>query len=198
MKKLIALIALFYVATFATNAQTVHLKAGYSSTNIITSPISFFNNKSGFTAGIVVKELMLSENIGIQPELIYTQKGGSLGGYNLSFDYFALPLMLTFPMAESGVSVLVGPEISYLANTRIASLFSYSGDKGFNKIDVGLAGGLEYQISDNLAIGGRYTYGLTNVLKDINLTDYFNVADIIHLRNTSAQVYVTFGFGNKN
>lgn len=196
MKKLITLIALFYVATFATNAQTIHLKAGYAYTNVVLSPYSgFLDGKSGFTAGLVVKDLMLSENIGFQPELLYAQKGASVAGFNISFDYFSLPLLVKFPMAESGVSILAGPEVSYLANTRFGGIFSYNGL--FNKVDVGLSGGLEYQVSDNLSIGGRYTYGLSNVNKNFDF-GMANLNDIIQTRNTAAQVYVTFGFGNKN
>jgi opacity protein-like surface antigen len=194
MKKLIVLIALAFIATFATNAQSVQLKAGYVYSNVILSPYGgFIDGKSGFTAGLVVKDLMLSDNIGFQPELLYTQKGASLGGFNISFDYFSLPLLLKFPMAESGVSFLAGPEVSYLANTRFGGIFSYNGL--FNKVDVGLAGGLEYQVSDNLSIGGRYTYGLSNVNKNFDF-GVANLNDIIQTRNTAAQVYVTFGFGN--
>jgi opacity protein-like surface antigen len=194
MKKLIALIALAFMATFTTNAQTVELKAGYSYTNVILSPYSgFIDGKSGFTAGLVVKDLMLSDNIGFQPELLYSQKGASVAGFNISFDYFSLPLLLKFPMAESGVSILAGPEVSYLANTRFGGLFSYNGL--FNKVDVGLAGGLEYQLAENIAIGGRYTYGLSNVNKDFDF-GITNLNSIIQTRNTAAQVYLTFGFGS--
>jgi Outer membrane protein beta-barrel domain len=199
MKKLLAT-AVLVLGIFAANAQDISLKAGYTLSDVLVSPEpgNIFTSKNTFHFGIVMNNLQLTDRIGIQPELLYSMQGFKVAGIgNVGMHYLAAPILVKLPMNDE-LSILVGPQVSYLVNARLGlvnDLFSVSYNGLFKSIDVGAVGGLEYKVTDKMAIGGRYTLGLTDVNKDFQITSNRNFSDYFQIRNTNAQFYVTFGFG---
>jgi hypothetical protein len=202
MKKLIAAIALS-VFTFAKiNAQSVAFKAGYTHSDVLVSPepANIFTPKEAFHFGIAIKDLKLSDKIGFQPELLYSMQGfhvASVG--NVGIHYLSVPLLVTFPVAE-GLELQVGPQISYMVNSRVGvvnDLFSVSYNGLFKNIDAGAVAGVEYKVSDNVSLGGRYYLGMTNINKDFSLGNNSNFSDYFQMKNTGVQAYVSFSFGKK-
>lgn len=200
MKKLLASLAIVLSVVSFANAQKIAFKGGFTYSDAIMSPepVDIIDGKAGFHAGIVLQDLMLSDKIGIQPELIYSQQGFKIGGVgSIGMHYLSLPILLKFPVTEE-LSLLAGPQVSYLTNTKIGignGLFSVNYNGLFKDIDLGLVGGLEYKVSDKVALGGRYVLGLTNVNKDFQIDNNNNLSDYLSIKNTSAQVYVSFSFG---
>jgi opacity protein-like surface antigen len=202
MKKLIAAIVLLVIAFVNANAQTVAFKVGYTHSDIIVSPepANIFTPKETFHAGIVIKDIKLTDKIGLQPELLYSMQGFKVGGVgNVGIHYLSVPLLVTFPVTE-GLNVQVGPQVSYMVNSRVGvvnDLFSITYNGIFHKIDAGAVAGMEYKASENVSIGGRYYLGMTDVNKDFSLGNNKNFSDYFQMRNTGFQAYVSFSFGKK-
>lgn len=202
MKKLIAAIALSVIAFVNVNAQTVAFKAGYSHSDVLLSPepANIFTPKGTFHAGIAIKDIKLTDKIGFQPELLYSMQGFRVAGIgNVGIHYLSVPLLVTFPVTE-GLSLQVGPQVGYMINSRVGvvnDLFSVTYNGLFRNLDAGAVAGVEYQVSDNISLGGRYYLGMTNVNKDFSLGNNNNFSDYFQMRNTGIQAFVSFSFGKK-
>ena len=201
MKKLIAAIIFSVIAFVNVNAQTVAFKVGYTHSDVIVSPepVNIFTPKETFHAGIAIKDLKLTDKIGFQPELLYSMQGFKIAGVgNVGIHYLSLPLLITFPVTE-GLDLQLGPQISYMMNSRvgISDLFSISYNGIFHNFDAGAVAGLEYKVSDNISLGGRYYLGMTDVNKDFSFGNNKNLSDYFQMRNTGIQAYISFSFGKK-
>lgn len=133
MKKAIFMIALVAFGTTSMKAQltsttdnrenfTLGLKLGGNYSNVYDSEGEDFvaDGKFGFVAGAFVV-IPLGKFIGIQPEILYTQKGykatGSFLGGNYQMtrttDFIEVPILLSIKPVEY-ISILFGPQFSYL------------------------------------------------------------------------------------
>ncbi len=202
MKKLIAAIALFFIAFVNANAQSVAFKVGYTHSDVIVSPepANIFTPKETFHAGIAIKDIKLTDKIGFQPEVLYSMQGFKVASVgNVGIHYLSVPLLITFPVTE-GLELQVGPQVSYMINSRVGvvnDLFSITYKGLFHNLDAGAVAGVEYKVSDNISLGGRYYLGMTDVNKDFSFGNNKNLSDYFQLRNTGIQAYVSFGFGKK-
>ena len=69
------------------------------------------------------------------------------------------------------------------------SFFSIA-EFGLNRFNVGAGVGAGLKINENLGINARYTFGLTGIGKDGNVTDYF----LSNSKNNNLQVGLDFNF----
>jgi opacity protein-like surface antigen len=202
MKKLIAAIALSVIAFVNANAQSVAFKVGYTHSDVIVSPepANIFTPKETFHAGIAIKDIKLTDKIGFQPEVLYSMQGFKVASVgNVGIHYLSVPLLITFPVTE-GLELQVGPQVSYMINSRVgvvSDLFSITYKGLFHNIDAGAVAGVEYKVSDNISLGGRYYLGMTDVNKDFSFGNNKNLSDYFQMRNTGIQAYVSFNFGKK-
>ena len=193
-------LAIFTMALQTTQAQNFSLKAGVNYSDVLASPepANIFTPKTAFHVGLVVNDLKISEKINIQPELMYSLQGFKVAGLgNIGLHYIQMPILAKLAMTDK-VSILLGPQVSYLANARIGiinDLFSLSYTGAFNKIDASMVAGAEVKVADNLSIGGRYALGLNNINKDFKLSQTSNFNDYFQLQNSGFQVYASFAFG---
>lgn len=105
------------------NLLHVGVKAGMNISNMYDSQNEEYqaDPKIGFVGGIFVSIPILDKIIGIQPELLFSQKGfsasGTVLGANVNFtrttNYLDIPIFLAFKPIEY-VTLLVGPQYSYL------------------------------------------------------------------------------------
>jgi Outer membrane protein beta-barrel domain len=199
MIRTLASALLFLALTSPSFAQHLGLKVGYNHANVILSPepMNFVTAKSGFHVGLVLPQIDLTEKVGLRPELQYSLQGFDVGSVGkASFHYVALPVLANLQVTPE-LSLQLGPQVSYLADARLgigSDLFSISYNKAFHRIDLSGAAGMEYKVSDKMSIGGRYVLGFSNVNKDFDLGQNTSFNDFFELRNTNAQVYITFGF----
>lgn len=102
------------------------IKGGINVSNVYDEEGEDFvaDNRVGFYGGVFVS-VPLGTYIGLQPEILYSQKGfkgkGSFFGNSYDFertsDYLDIPLQLQIkPIKE--LTFLVGPQFSYLMNTK--------------------------------------------------------------------------------
>lgn len=106
---------------------------------------------------------------GFQPELMYSNQAVKTDAGNIKMNYIAVPLLLkVYP--TTALSIEVGPELSYLISTSPSTMAVDGAEikvgdcKGMN---VGLAAGLAYDFEMGLTVGARYTYGFTDMAKNL-------------------------------
>lgn len=106
---------------------------------------------------------------GFQPELMYSNQAVKTDAGDVKMNYIAVPLLLkVYP--TTALSIEVGPELSYLISTSPSTMAVDGAEikvgdcKGMN---VGLAAGFAYDFEMGLTVGARYTYGFTDMAKNL-------------------------------
>ena len=147
MRKLLLTIALVSFC-FSANAQDSKFgaTAGYQSLNVKISGggEELSSDASGFFLGFFA-QFSVTETFSIQPELQYssiTDEGESSG-------LIIIPLMMKFHVTEN-FNLMAGPQFDYITE---------QDTEGINKLGLGLGLGLGVDISDNVSLGARYSFG---------------------------------------
>ena len=171
--------------------------------NVVDLSNGFITTKSktGFTVGGYLN-IPLSDKISFEPGLQYAQKGYTMQG-NLKIDalkflgvnasakveahYIDIPLVLKAEVAK-GLSIYAGPQLSYLVKNNLhlnagvlgISLYNNKIDitDNFNRLDMGIAGGIGYKFDNGFNIKAGYDYGLSKLDKNDNFKAYNRVAKI--------------------
>lgn len=169
MKKLVSLVVFTFLlivnlqAQEESNFQTepkFGIKAGYSSLSLRATfeGSSASESASGFYVGALT-EFYLSESFNLQPELTFARYSED----GASSEVLLVPVLFKYkPVDEFGL--LAGPQLDYLLNEEDG--------QGTKRLGFGLAVGLSYDITENVIIDSRYTFGLSNRLDDNELVDF--------------------------
>ena len=175
-----ASILIIKVATAQTNpAKSVKfgLKAGANYSNIYDSIGDKFDAKAkyGFAVGIFLA-LPIGSVLGIQPEILFSQKGyeqtgtflGSTYTLTRTTDYLDIPLLLSIRPAKF-LSIQIGPQYSFL--TRQKDTFSNSNttieqekdfeNQNIRKNTLCFVGGIDFNFK-NVIIGTRAGFDAQN------------------------------------
>ena len=98
-------------------------------------------------------DIYISNSFNFQPELLYanySEDGESSG-------ILQLPLLIKYkPVAKLGI--LAGPQLDYLLNEEDAEVLK--------RLGFGLSLGASYDITENIIVDARYTFGLSNRFDD--------------------------------
>jgi len=173
----LSLIATNIVAQDYSNKIAIGIKGGLNYSNVYDSEGDKFNAdaKIGFAAGVFVA-VPIGQFFGIQPEVLFSQKGYQSSGSVLGFDYkmtrtsnyIDIPLLFALKPSSS-VTVLLGPQYSYLmkqtdvfdnpvSNTVVEEEFD---NENIRKNMLGFIGGIDFNFSD-IVVGARVSWDLTN------------------------------------
>ena len=150
----------------------------------------------------------ISEVFAFEPGIGYSKKGYSLKGdfqipvlkyFNINAraqvqsHYIDIPLVMRANVYK-GLNIYVGPQVSYLVRSTLNAKLGVMGitlfNRGigiterFNKVDMGLTGGIGYQFNNGLNVQAGYDYGLSKLDKNDNYMAY----------NRVIKVSVGFGF----
>ncbi len=157
--------------------------------------------KTGFHVGGYVN-IPLSETFSFEPGLAYSKKGYSIKG-DLKIDalkflavnaraqvqqhYIDMPLYLKANVVK-GLSVYAGPQVSYLVRSTLNAKVGVLGislfNRGigiterFNKVDLGLSGGIGYQFDNGINLRAGYDHGLSKLDKNNNYDAYNRVVKV--------------------
>lgn len=200
MKKTILTIILVFVGLLSVNAQVSFKPGVRGGANFAKLTQTDGDFKTDFYAGIF-GELKLGKFYTMQPEIIYTNQGGSnvMVGYydynqgqavierrDLTFSYISLGIInkLNLP---SGVNFHLGPTLDIETNTH---RYSNSG------VDLAFVFGMAYNITNDLAIEARVKKGIVNVFYSDYYDDYYNYYDDYHT-NFLFQVGLSYTFSLK-
>jgi hypothetical protein len=115
-----------------------------------------------------------ANNLGLQPELLFSEQGAKLKSGTEEFDakvsYLNIPVMVQYHFG--GVYLEAGPQVGFKLNEDAPD--SVSGDFAKSN-DVALAVGLGFETKIGLGINARYTMGLTSVgNSDLPNSDFKN------------------------
>ena len=171
--------------------------------NVVDLSNGFITTKSktGISIGGYLN-IPVSDKISFEPGLQYAQKGYTMQG-NLKIDalkflganasakveahYIDVPLVLKAEVAK-GLSIYAGPQLSYLVKNNLhlnagvlgISLYNNKIDitDNFNRVDMGIAGGIGYKFDNGFNIKAGYDYGLSKLDKNDNFKAYNRVAKI--------------------
>lgn len=140
----------------------IGVKAGLSYSNVYDSEGNEFDSdaKYGLHFGAFLK-VPIGKSLGIQPEILFTQKGfkgsGKLLGSSYNFKrtttFIEIPVLVAFKPSEF-ITVLVGPQLSFLTKEKYvftSSALSYSQEQEFKQDDIqknilGFVFGIEFNL----------------------------------------------------
>lgn len=164
MKRIILPIVACMVFGFA-NAQSTRFgaKGGLNVSNF-TGYEEDVKSLIGFHVGGFA-EIKVAKKFAIQPEFLFSTQGTIIEGFNgnsnttIKVNYLNIPVLAKYYITDA-FSVEAGPQIGFLLSAKfrgedIHNLYK-STDFGFNL-------GCGYNFTENIAVGIRYTIGLTDV-----------------------------------
>ena len=149
------------------SAQTsIGLKGGLSFATL-SNKHPDWKSRTGFAAGIAFD--MRAGPIGLQPELLYVQKGVTSDGTPTSdaprLDYAEIPVLIKVTIPIPGVQpfVYAGPSIGFRLNCKVAEVTCPSGLVKSTDFGAALGGGIRLGGNKGLTLEGRYTWGLKDI-----------------------------------
>ena len=182
MKKIILLFSVALLAAqFSYGQFALGVKIGYNANKLSTNMAvvkSQFN--SGFHVGLFTH---IGKRLYIAPELLYTMSGAvfdssgnvSTTGWKqkITMGSLDIPVLLGFKIIHSDLitwRVEVGPEISFLVNSKVTNLNDFSGpiqSASLNKANWYVLGGTGIDFLF-MSFDVRYSYGLNQLIKQVN------------------------------
>jgi hypothetical protein len=157
--------------------------------------------KTGWHVGGYVN-IPISNTFSFEPGLAYSKKGYSIkgdvqipvlkilainAGAQVQQHYIDMPLVLKAKVYK-GLQVYAGPQVSYLVRSTLNAKLGVLGinifNRGFgitgrfNKVDLGLTGGIGYQFNNGLNVQAGYDYGLSTLDKNENYAAYNRVVKV--------------------
>jgi len=177
MKKVLSLITFFSLFAVGVYAQGVSggLKLGLNLANQTLSGNGFTTSPSfrpALHAGGYLT-LMLSDKLGVQPEILYSGQGAKNGDYTLKVNYIAVPVLVRFNISDR-FSLHAGPQIGILASAKdkVGSADAEDIKDSFKSTDIGIAAGLAVDLPMGLNFGFRFVKGMSNISDDADGTNY--------------------------
>lgn len=182
MKHILIIASLFSISTTVAVAQDSSnetdnrekfqfgLKAGLNYSNVYDAKGEEFNAdaKFGFVGGLFMA-IPIGKYLGVQPEVLFSQKGfrahgvilGNPYSFNRTTSYIDIPLQLMLKPSEF-ITILAGPQFSYLMNQRdvfTSSSVSYAQEQEFKQDNIrknvfGVVGGFDINLR-HITLGAR-------------------------------------------
>jgi hypothetical protein len=140
-----------------------------------------FKDRTDIHLGIL-SEIMVGDQYALQPEIVYSSQGGrsysqdfnELNGEETNFkvDYISLPVMLKY-FIFPGLSIEAGPRFSFLIDSRVEAISNDSKSEldvtnKTEKFDLGVAGGLGYDLPWGVIVQARYLRGFSAIYEEVN------------------------------
>ncbi len=161
MKKLF--LTVFTVFAFASvNAQDFGVFANFASNSFDGS-----DSASGINFGVLA-DFGISESFSIQPELAYTTSSVDDASYNL----FNVNAMARYHVSED-FSILAGPQLGF-ASGDIPDALDAAFGSDFSSMNLQLAVGAAYNITENIFIQARYGFQLNEHVDGLGAVNTFN------------------------
>ncbi len=152
------------------------------------------SNTTGFFAGAYAT-LPITDIVSVEPGLYYSQKGYELNGAlnlkgveflganakaKLQLQYIDVPVLLKANFG--GLQLFAGPQVSYLTHADLRTTAGVLGinllnkttdaTAQFNKWDMGVTGGIGYQLTNGVNLMASYDYGLSKMDANQNVKSY--------------------------
>ncbi len=178
------------------------LKAGLNFANITNANSINATSRTGFHAGIFFagssKSILSSRS-----ELLFSRQGynfennSNTGTVNL--DYILFPQLLAINITPL-FQIQAGGQVAYLINAKLdsTSTGSNSADqviKLYNRLDFGLAGGVEVHPLKSVVVGARINVSLGRLYKEPEPGQQYSFIPDIDAKNNLFQLFAGIKFG---
>lgn len=162
----------------ASKAISFGIKGGVNIASINGSDFDSPNSRTSFHLGALA-EFPLTDMFSIQTEALYSGQGFQYdfpaadgnGHAEYQLDYINVPVLAKI-YATKGLSFEAGPQFGFKVHENIDNdpndVGGATDTTEAESFDFGLAGGLTFQTEMGLFATGRYIYGLTDVIKDVD------------------------------
>lgn len=195
MKKIILSIVLCTAFGFS-NAQSIRfgVKGGLNVSNF-TGYQEDVKSLTGFHIGGFT-ELKVGKKFAIQPEFLFSTQGTTVEGFDgnsnssIKLNYINIPVLAKYYITDA-FTVEAGPQIGFLLSAK------NQGDDVhdlYKTLDFGLNIGCGYEFTDNIALGVRYTFGLTNVADNSELSTVYPNLDDLTFKNSNFALSLAYKF----
>lgn len=168
MKNIVSIVFLSLFISAGAMAQNYGfgVKAGINGSDFRSGDDSF-EMKVGYLLGIYAN-LRLSERVGFQPELVYSNQGAASDDIDVDLNYINIPMMFKLYITPA-VNLQLGPYVGFIIDKGLTSdlddLDEGDLEDSFEGLDVGLAGGVNFESAGGFNVGLRYAYGFSDVNK---------------------------------
>lgn len=178
----LALVVVFSGIHFNSMAQfglAVGPKAGLS-VSTFRGDVESADARVGWLGGLLINA-QITPSITIQPELLFTQRGGEYRNNDrftdIEINYFEVPVLVKLRLPIDDVvfpNIVVGPNFSYRTNLRYSSTDTGDGtaisvsESDIRKSDVGalIGAGIDLQTRESglfFTLDGRYMFGFNDI-----------------------------------
>ena len=181
MKHLVRVVALLGIAAIPAVAQaqpSVGVRVGVNLANLSSDPAPpspvELETLTGLVAGAFVT-LPITEVFAFQPEVLFSRQGAKVSDSTMTvrtkLDYVQVPLLARIRTGtRSPLAIVFGPSLGFrtgatLSGPGIPAEATAGYEDQFKGFDFGLAAGAVIDVG-HLVFDARYTWGLTNILKD--------------------------------
>ncbi len=151
---------------FAQAQFSVGLKGGLNFANLdVSSAQNTYNNRTGYHFGAFT--LLKFSQIGIQPEVIFSQQGSKVdadfGNFESNFSYVNIPVMLKL-YTIAGINLQAGPQFGFLMNDPvIKDPQGQTIENAYKKSDISLGLGAGWDLPFGITLDARYNLGLSKI-----------------------------------
>ena len=129
------------------------------SRDLVTRNVKSKDNKTGFYVGVAVSDISITKRFKLQPEINFV-------GVE-DFNQIQLPVLLKYNFTNK-ISAYTGPNFGFLLDaTTELKTFNFSVDLG-----------VSYAITNKFLVGIRYDYGVSNLLKNANNSNYVRINNL--------------------
>lgn len=164
-KAFVLLICLFITYQGISQGLDLGVKAGVNFANITDA--SGLNNRTGFVAGVFVGG-KLSEKVGLQGDVLYSQQGAELDLGDFNLNYINIPVVVKYYLFK-GLNAQIGPQFGLLIDDETRTVVGeVINDIAVNNFDFSGVLGLGFELPLGLRFEGRYVFGLSDVAKSFD------------------------------
>ena len=167
----------------------------------------------GFTVGAFLN-YKLSNNFSVQPEILFARKGSNFEEFEFDFDdvefaglsldmyiesnWIEIPVLLLYQVNEN-FALFGGPYLGFYLNGKLVaepsiSIFAVDLEYDIESDDLslpdyGIVLGAKYNLTEKLAIQGRWEYGIQDLTDEVA---NFLEDDVVTVNNSSFQLQLDF------
>ena len=167
------------LTAFAQNTNNVQLGArgGVNFSSVASDDVDSPDSRTSFYLGLLA-EAPLSDKVSLQPEVFYSGQGFDVTDepdspdVQFQVDYIQVPVLLKFYIAD-GLNIQAGPQFGFKVKEELdfepgedSGAFDSDSIKGF---DFQGTAGVEYKFASGFFIQGRYSYGFSEMIEDVDI-----------------------------
>lgn len=165
MIKQINIIIAFLIcgASFAQRTTQIEIIAGPTISKIIGKDLESVDFIFGIHGGLMLNIPRQSGSMRIGA--LYNQKGFEADDIEITLNYLTVPAHFGIA-TSSDAQFYIGPELNFLLNANASDgNVTVDIDEGLNDVDISVAGGILFPVSDRVNISFGFSFGMIKVLK---------------------------------